>query len=59
MLGANERQLSEDDVGETHITFAYLIDLGVSSLEGNDSTRWGWMFDQLVQVVLTDLVVEN
>jgi len=57
-LGADERELSADEVRDTNFALASVIDLGVSALGGDDSTRWGWMFDQLVQVVLTDMVVE-
>ena len=52
----DEDRLSEDDVGDTNLALAAVIDVGVSRLGGDDPSRWPWLLDQVVQVVLTDTV---
>jgi hypothetical protein len=50
----DEGGLSDDDVGDTHLALAVVIDAGVSRLGGDDPARWPWLLDQVVEVVLTD-----
>jgi hypothetical protein len=50
----DEGGLSDDDVGDTHLALAVVIDAGVSRLGGDDPDRWPWLLDQVVEVVLTD-----
>jgi hypothetical protein len=50
----DEGGLDDDDVGDTNLALAVVIDAGVSRLGGDDPDRWPWLLDQVVEVVLTD-----
>jgi hypothetical protein len=49
-------ELSEEDAGDTNLALAMVIDIGVSRLGGDDPSRWPWLLDQVVQVLLIDTV---
>lgn len=52
----DESGLDDDDVGDANLALAAVIDAGVSRLGGDDPSRWSWLLDQVVDVVLADTV---
>jgi hypothetical protein len=53
-VDVDEEGLADEDVGDTNLALATVIDTGVSRLGGDDADRWPWLLDQVVEVVLAD-----